>query len=411
MKVGPDFPRELLRKIVKILAQANYPMSIDDIYNELVKAGHPTNLTSETGPLSLRLCVQNYIRTELRKSSNIREVNKGLVYLPRAVFTDQQECEKHHSQFTNNHPVAYTYHIEKILSLLKSESDMLSWAKAHRHDVDTEIRYLSYLFLIHNSKTSKYVSEALADNYYRVNCLALFSIPKSTKTNMRKAVKLLRDEDYGTLISSIKNPSDIFLDAYEQLARSNNLEHVKIALNGLLADGRIESLPVLVSVFEEMEVESYHRLFTDDFMSRYTNHISQVSSGRGQFPEKIKNFIIEKCQSDNPTSQRLAFLALKKKWLKSDLDALEKIETENNPIATGLKLEAIYWKKSENRFSIAESLLNATHPGIRNATVGVMGDSGSAPELRLLMSIFNDETKQNKYDIAILIEAIKKLQG
>ena len=181
MRVGSDFPNVLMRKIIKVLVRANYPMTFDDIYDELVKAGHPTSLTSDVGPFTLHACVNNYIKTELRKGGIIREINNGLVYLPRAVFRNLEDCAKHHSQFTENHPIGYVYHIEQILNLLKSEPDILSWAKNNQHNTDPEIKYYSYLFLIDSAKTSKYVSEALADSNYRVNCLGIFNIANSTK--------------------------------------------------------------------------------------------------------------------------------------------------------------------------------------------------------------------------------------
>lgn len=162
-----------------------------------------------------------------------------------------------------------------------------------------------------------------------------------------------------------------------------------------------------------MNSEHSLTIFTDQYMDGYEKYIDQLSSKQGRLSDEVRKQLLKLCESKNPTTQRLSFLAMRNKWLKSDLSTLEKLETSSNPAATKLKLEAIYKKKSPNRLSISKSYLNKAQIGIRNVAVEVMGDYGSDSELKILLGILKTETDgdQYNYDTATLLEAIKKLQG
>jgi len=412
MKVGDDFPKILMRKIVDILIEADGPMSIDDIYRKLVNAGHPTTIEYMGRPLSLHMCVHNYVKSNSQLSNVILELNNKFLFLPQFVSTDLQECQDQLSLCSRASLTGNIGHIEKLINLLTTHTDIMSWANSNRTSNNPEDRYYSYLFLFNDSKPARFINEALKDSNFRVKCLAIMNIRKANNTGIGKIAALISDDNYSALISSLYFPHDKLLKAFSDMINSKDEEIIKRGVNGIMKDRRFKSIPVMIGVLNNIDPHKWLTIFDENYRSKFESHIERVSSAQGRLPDKVREQLLDMCKSNNLVVQKLAFKAMRNNWLKSDLNTLDGIITNNNPLATELKLEALYKKKSPKRLSTAKSYLkNKAHKSVRNATIKILGERGTAAELKFLMDIFKDQSEQDKYDIATLIEAIKKLQS
>jgi hypothetical protein len=408
MGVGDYTFIEIEIKVIETLNDAKGVMSADNICTELLNAGYPKILQIDGVLNPLNSLVNEILDYYLNHSKVIVGLKAGFIYLPLISCIDLQECQAQIASVADQNFVLLPHYM-KMLGYLKAHPDIISWAEVNKKNKDREVRFFSYLFLLHVTKMDKYVSEAATDNDARIKCLAIANIYNADDAGAKKIAALMNDEDYAELILSLNFNHDELLIGFTKMASSNHIEDIIYGIKGIMKERRFEGIPVLIDGIGGIEIENYLSIFDETFELEIETHIKHICSRQGKLPPKVRDQLIDQCNSKEFNVQKYAFMAMENKWLKSDVPNIEKINTDSSDVATGLKLKALYKKDSPNCLTIAESYLSYPHSAFRNTVVEVMGVFGSKAEKSVLMRIFSDENERDKFDLTILLKAIKKL--
>jgi len=411
METAKEFQEKMTKKILEVLSQADRPMMADEICTELVSQGHSTSTEFNQTTLSLPLLVKNYLSSVDPHFQVSFEFYNGFIYLPQKTFTQLKDCQQHITNLPEYLPAGYMLHLEEIERLLTLPQDILDWANLNRTNSDAKVRYYAFLYLINEINPSSIVKEMLLDSSFRINSLAVLNISKARNAEIAKIVSMLRDDKYTGLIASRVFSHDKLLKAYSDLIISGTDDQMVMGIEGIMNDKRFKSVPVLLSALATVGLDKWLSLFEEEFEARIKNYVERTSSTLGKLSDSERNQIMDSCDSSNQLIQNLAFKAMDKRWLKVDLDKLEQINTDENAFATELKLETLYKKNSPNRASISKSYLASTQISIRHTALKILGERGSETELKMLMEIFKSEKERDRFDLPMLLKAIKKLQS
>ena len=303
-----------------------------------------------------------------------------------------------------------------FLSALKIAADQN--ISGYLNIFDSRVRYAILVDMIEMesdvAEREGLIIKALTDPNTKIKTAAISYVDTNSSDPVKKHLCDVMD-DYDLYsyaqAKAFNFRDDIVYSKYLELAKSSDFEMAKLPAQILFHGGYATILPSQLKILEYWDdyKENFEAL---GFMQpKLESYIVGRATNYNRLPRKVKDSIITYCNSTDLNLQNKAMQCMEGKWAKSEFKMLESIGTTDNPLSQKLQIQEMARLNASKSLSAAVELIKDPDQFVRNAAIEVVGEHGSEVELLILLDIFKDQAKQDQFDIATLLEAIKKLQG
>jgi len=283
---------------------------------------------------------------------------------------------------------------------------------------DARIRYAVLFDMVEmesdEAKKEDLILQGLKDANKKINTAAIGYVTASSSREILLKICDLMEDDVIYRTAQLKsyecNDEKIYAK-YLELAKDEDFELARLPADLLLLAEYAIAIPFQFKILENWEdyKENYKRLgFTQ---IEVEDRITGLANRYIRLPRLVKDDLIKYCHSTDLNIQNKAMQCLEGKWAKSEFKLIESIVTTDNPLSRKLQIKEMARLNAAKSLSTAVVLLSDPDQHVRDAAMEVVGEHGSEVELLILLDIFKDQAKQDQFDIATLLEAIKKLQG
>ena len=283
---------------------------------------------------------------------------------------------------------------------------------------DARIRYAVLFDMVEmesdEAKKEDLILQGLKDANKKINTAAIGYVTASSSREILLKICDLMEDDVIYRTAQLKsyecNDEKIYAK-YLELAKDEDFELARLPADLLLLAEYAIAIPFQFKILENWEdyKENYKRLgFTQ---IEVEDRITGLANRYIRLPRLVKDDLIKYCHSTDLNIQNKAMQCLEGKWAKSEFKLIESIVTTDNPLSRKLQIKEMARLNAAKSLSTAVVLLSDPDQHVRDAAMEVVGEHGSEVELLSLLDIFKDQVKQDQFDIATLLEAIKKLQG